>query len=153
LTLFTVVGLSVGHWMICLPLCYIPGIGGGGFGEEIAKIQAGITPPAVLGILAFSAEDFRMDFGRSEIAQLMFFSLFGVFVWAVGGLGFFFGVVNQRFRTLTGRQDFRTPEQIRRRMPTPERYHPEPPPTLLPKNVILLEEIWEKPPPKPRELE
>ncbi|HMF16101.1 MAG TPA: ABC transporter permease subunit [Gemmataceae bacterium] len=156
LTLFTVVGLSIGHWLICLPLCYIPAMGGGRMGEDIAKFQAGITPPAVLGILAFSAEDFRMDFGRSEIAQMLFYSLFGVFLWAVAGLGFFFGVVNPRFRTLTGRQDFRTPEQVHRRSrsrPPPERYHAEPRETVLPKNVILLEEIWEKPPPKPRELE
>jgi ABC-type transport system involved in multi-copper enzyme maturation permease subunit len=155
-TLFTTVSLSIGHWLICLPLCYIPAMGGGRFGEDIAKFQAGITPPAVLGILAFSNEDFRMDFGRSEIAQMLFFSMFGVFLWAVAGLGFFFGVVNPRFRTLTGRQDFRTPEQVHRRArsrPPPEPYRPEPSPTVLPKNVILLEEIWEKPPPKPRELE
>ena len=154
LTLLTTVGLTIGHWLICIPLCYIPAAMGGRMGEDIAKIQAGVTPPAVMGLLAFSAEDFRMDFGRSEMAQLLFFCLFGVFLWAVAGLGFFFGVVNPRFRTLTGRQDFRTPEQAyRRRRPPPERYHPEPTPTVLPKNVILLEEIWEKPPPKPREID
>jgi ABC-type transport system involved in multi-copper enzyme maturation permease subunit len=154
LTLFTTVGLSIGHWLICMPLCYIPAMGGGRFGEDFIKIHAGMTPPAVLGLLAFSGEDFRHDFGRSEFAQIIFFCMFGIFVWSVAGLGFFFGMVNPRFRTITGRQDFRTPEQVHRRTrPPPERYYPEPGPTVLPKNVILLEEIWEKPPPKPREMD
>jgi ABC-type transport system involved in multi-copper enzyme maturation permease subunit len=150
LTLLTTVGLSIGHWLICIPLCYIPSFGGGRFGDEMLKIHWGVTPPAVLGIMAFSAEDFRHDFGRSEFVQIIFYCLFGVFLWGVAGLVFFFSVVNTRFRTLTGRQAFRTPEQrYRYRERNPERYHPEPTPTVLPKNVILLEEIWEKPPEKP----
>ena len=151
-TLFTAVGLSVGHWIIwllCLPLMFAGGPRSGV--EEVAKFQAGITPPAALFVLAFTGEDFRQDPGRNEMVEMIFFCLFGTVLWALGGLAFWYGALSPRFRTVTGRQDFREPEGRQpRSQRRPHRSLPPRPVEVAPKNVILLEETWDRPRPRKR---
>ena len=54
----TTVLVSVGHWLpwfCCIPLFFMSG---GRSLEFLAKFQAGLTPPAVLAILAFHSQEF-----------------------------------------------------------------------------------------------
>src|SRR5262249_10195409 len=79
-TILTTVGISIGHW---LPwMCCVPMMVYGGRGlEYIAKFQAGLTPPFVLGFMAFSGEEFRDSYAAREFAELIGFCLFGTFAW------------------------------------------------------------------------
>src|SRR5262249_27716648 len=92
-TLLATLGLSVGHWLLWL--CCIPGGGPRGI-EEIAKFQAGLTPPAALAFLAFHGEEFR-DHRNRELLQMVAYSLFGILVWA-GAAAAVWSAVSTRFR-------------------------------------------------------
>jgi len=143
-TIFTTLVLGGGYMFLCMPLLLLSARHGGG--EEIAKFLAGLIPPFVLGFLAFSGEDFRRDMGGNDVAEFIFFCLFGLFIWAVAGLVFWFGVLAPRFRVLTGRQGFRAPDRRGPRSQArsvPGR-RPEAP-LSEPIDAILLEDIWEKP--------
>jgi hypothetical protein len=114
-TMLSTIGLSVGHWLIwlcCGPLFLFAGNAGSGTIPEVfAKFQFGMTPPFVLGMLAFTSEDFSNNFGSEEMIGFIFFSILGIFLWGVAALIFWFGFLSPRFRIFTGREDERFPEK------------------------------------------
>ena len=149
-TLLATVGLSVGHW---LPwFCCIPIGGPGREVEHLAKFQAGLTPPAVLGILPFFRHDHR------EVAELVGFSVCGLFIWTCGTL-FLWATTLTKLRTDTMRlhEDWhqptkRSPNQSRReseRMPDSSSTAIKRPSEIISEGVVLLEESWEESPTQP----
>ena len=84
---------------------------------------------------------------RKSAFLMIGFCLFGLFIWMLGGVVFWFGVLSPRFRSITLRQDFRAPEAgaYRSRPPRPRRAAPQAAPPL-PKNVILVDETWDESP-------
>jgi ABC-type transport system involved in multi-copper enzyme maturation permease subunit len=113
-TLTWVLALSVGHWMVTSMGCFIPlsyaGANGRSF-EWLLKIQAGQTPPFVLGFLAFQGEEFDRGYGTHELIELCLCCLFGLACWAALAIVFWFKA-HSRFCAMTGRGAFRRPEQM-----------------------------------------
>jgi ABC-type transport system involved in multi-copper enzyme maturation permease subunit len=106
-TVLTCVGLGVGHWLIwfcCGPILFFSGSSGDG-AMYLVKFQAGVTPPVVLFFLGFSGEELRTDGAGRDMAELLAFSIFGLFLWTLAGLFFWNGVLVPRFRALTGRAE------------------------------------------------
>lgn len=104
-TVLTCVGLGVGHWLIwfcCGPILFFSGSSGDG-AMYLVKFQAGVTPPVVLFFLGFSGEELRSDGAGRDMAELLAFSIFGLFLWTLAALFFWNGVLVPRFRALTGR--------------------------------------------------
>jgi hypothetical protein len=151
-TLIVTIVLAVGHWlpwMCCGPLLFA---GSGRELEQLLKLQAGFTPPAVLAFFAFQGEEFRN--GRSEVLEFIGYGLFGLFGWGAMtvGLGL---VLSHRFRELTGRGSSRRPDMAtfsggpgddqpsRQRSEPPLRRPSEPPAGL--RGAVQIEDIWEKP--------
>ncbi len=108
-TMLTVIGVSVGHWMIwmcCMPLFIFLDMNRGGMGhpaEYLAKFQLGMTPPFVLGWLAYSQESLAREFNQGDGAQLLGFSFLGLFLWTMAGLMLWFVLIAPKFRQLTRR--------------------------------------------------
>jgi ABC-type transport system involved in multi-copper enzyme maturation permease subunit len=158
-TLLTLMALGVGHWLpwvCCVPI--LMPYGGAGI-EYIVKFQAGLTPPFALGVMPFCGEEFRHSYGAREMAELLFFSLFGLFVWGVGTVVLWSGLT-LRFRAITNRDNLTRPERPGYYRPRPVRLTPaeeepapeatappsrdgQPPPEA--KGARLIEDIWEKP--------
>jgi ABC-type transport system involved in multi-copper enzyme maturation permease subunit len=108
LTVLTCVGVGIGHWLIwlcCGPILFLGGGAGGDGGVYLAKFQAGVTPPFVMGVLAFHGEELRHEFGSREIAEFIAFSLFGLFLWTLASLFLWNGLLVPKFRVLTGRDE------------------------------------------------
>jgi ABC-type transport system involved in multi-copper enzyme maturation permease subunit len=109
LTVMTCAGLGVGHWLVTLlglvPVLLLTG-GGGEGGVYLLKFQAGMTPPAVLFVLAFQGMEFRAEFGDARLmTEFIAFSMFGLFLTALATLFFWNGVLVPKFRVLTGRDE------------------------------------------------
>jgi len=134
-TMLSTIGLSVGHWLIwlcCGPLfLFVGNAGSQTIPEVFAKFQFGMTPPFALAMLAFMGEDFSNNFGSDEMVGFIFFSIFGIFLWGVAALIFWFGFLSPRFRIFTGREEERFPEKDhdpRLHEKRPRRVRPVPPP-------------------------
>ena len=115
-TMLTTIGLAVGHWLIwlcCGPLFLFLDVRGGpgNVGEYLLKFQAGMTPPFALGICAFTREDFVNEWNSREMAEMMGFSILGMFIWGVAALILWVGFLSPRFRVFTGREEVRFPER------------------------------------------
>jgi ABC-type transport system involved in multi-copper enzyme maturation permease subunit len=108
-TMLTTIGVSLGHWMIwmcCGPMMVFLELGrhgGGNAAEYLAKFQWGITPPLVLGLFAYSHNDFASGFGRRDFGELVGFSLLGLFLYTMAALMLWFVLIGPRFRHLTRR--------------------------------------------------
>ncbi len=102
---FTALGMGVGHW--ALWLCCLP-LGGHGPPEALMEFQAGLTPPFVLAVLPFGLEDYSFGGGTHE-QEVIVYCLVGTVCWAVVGV-IVWAAVNDRFRTLTNREDVLLPE-------------------------------------------
>ncbi len=106
-TMLTTIGLSVGHWMIwmcCGPMLVLVEFQRStSIPEYLAKFQAGMTPPFVLGFLAYSHEDLARNFNRREFAELFGFCLLGLFLWTMASLMLWFVLIGPKFRSLTRR--------------------------------------------------
>jgi ABC-type transport system involved in multi-copper enzyme maturation permease subunit len=101
-TLFTVLGLAFGHWLVWL-CCAFNGPVHDGPGELLIRLQSGFTPPAALAaLLPFrAADDLRHRWGP-ESAEGVFFSLVGAVLW--GCIAWSVGLAaNQRFAADSGR--------------------------------------------------
>ncbi|MCI0376091.1 MAG: ABC transporter permease subunit [Gemmataceae bacterium] len=115
-TVYTVLGtvvISVGHWLLslfCFTLIMVAGPGQHRAMEYIAKFQAGITPPAVIGILSFSGHEFGHDMGSREMNEMIGFCILGLFIWIVACMVFWSALLAPRFRQLTGRDEYRYPD-------------------------------------------
>src|SRR5262249_51183898 len=92
-TLTWVLAISVGHWMLTSMGCYMPlayaGAGGRNF-EWLLKLQAGQTPPFVLGFLQFHGEEFQRDYGSNDVIELCLCCVFGLACWTVLAVIFWF---------------------------------------------------------------
>jgi len=142
-TLIATALVAVGHWlpwMCCGPFLFMSG----GRGPEILlKLQMAMTPPAVLGLLAFHRDEFPRGF--EEWAG---YAVIGLFLWVVMTLAL--GVaLSSRFCRVAVRGPRRHPErfeQVLRAIPVAAPVAPAPPslPASL-QGAILVAETWEKP--------
>jgi hypothetical protein len=106
-TLLTALGAGVGHWILTM-CCFISAAGRGA--ETLAKLQAGFTPPFVLGLFAFWEEDLSHRWGRRELAELAGYCVFGLIFTGLVAWGLWH-LTSARFRYITGRQAFRSPDR------------------------------------------
>ena len=115
-TVAAVLGLSVGHWLLWLCCLSLPdGHGSGRNSQDIVKLQAGITPPIVLGVvLPFSASRLDEIDRRNATKEMAGFTIFGTIAWIVLG-GVWWALLNDRFQIDVNRSDF-DPEK---RVPKP----------------------------------
>ena len=108
-TVLTSIGLSAGHWLIwmcCGPMMFLLNFNnhaGGNAPEYILKFQAGITPPFVLAWFAYSQEQLAQGMDRREFAELVGFSLLGLFLYTMASLMIWFVMIGPKFRQLTRR--------------------------------------------------
>ncbi len=143
-TLLAVLGVSVGHWLVTILCVYMPvavlsnhSRGMNDMLEWLAHLQAGQTPPWVLGLLAFRLKEFEGGRGWEVewMTKQLLCCLLGVISWAVAG-GAFYLMAELRFRALTNREAVRRPDRggFARRPPRPPRRRPvvEEPLTVLP---------------------
>jgi ABC-type transport system involved in multi-copper enzyme maturation permease subunit len=124
LTLLTAVFIAVGHW---LPwMCCVSAVPM--FGREleaIIKVQVGFTPAAVLSLLAF-----RLDELQHGTTEFSFGIIIGVFLWIIMTVTLY-AVLNNRFRLMSGRNRYRSPEfntRLSRVRPLPVRPIDDEPP-------------------------
>ncbi|HBI45901.1 MAG TPA: hypothetical protein DDY78_24055 [Planctomycetales bacterium] len=103
-TILTVVGLSVGHWLLWLPCGFV----GWFLGPDwriafwIAMIEGGLTPPAVFGLyLPFG---YDTPFNQDIPGQLLGCAFAGLVAWAIFA-GLVWQATNQRFKRAGGRVD------------------------------------------------
>jgi ABC-type transport system involved in multi-copper enzyme maturation permease subunit len=110
-TVLTTLMLGGGHWLVMGLCCYIPAAtlmrGGnpGSFLEYLMKFQAGMTPPFVMGLSAYSWDDLGRNFNRREFGEVIAFCLVGLFLWAMGSLILWYGVLVPKFRLITRREE------------------------------------------------
>jgi hypothetical protein len=111
-TVMTTLMLGGGHWLVMGLCCYFPAsfmMRGGGhpgdFFEYLMKFQIGMTPPAVLGISAYSWEDLGRNFSRREFGEVIAFCMVGLFLWGMGSLILWYGVLVPKFRLITRREE------------------------------------------------
>jgi hypothetical protein len=103
--------LGGGHWIAMGLLCYLPLAlvshgGPGNFFEYALKFQAGMTPPIVLGIYAYSWEDLVHNFTRdNELRAVMLLGLFGLVLWIAGCVVLWYGMLLPRFKQITRREE------------------------------------------------
>ena len=112
LTVITSLFVGGGHWLVMSLCFYIPvsmvmrNGGQGDFLTYMAQFEAGMTPPAVLFICAYSWEDLAVNFNRHDkLGELVVFSLIGLFLWALACVILWYGVLVPKFRQLTRREE------------------------------------------------
>jgi ABC-type transport system involved in multi-copper enzyme maturation permease subunit len=139
-TFLTLFGLTAGPWLPWM-LCGLMMRPGGGV-ELLLKLQAGLTPPIALGVLAFCERDISALYGSREFTELASFSVLGLFVWG-GATVVLWGALNARFRHLT-RHGQDAPESIPQApLVQPVRSRRKP------MGTVLLEESWKEEPEEP----
>ncbi len=109
-TVLTTLLVGGGHWIIMGLFCYLPlaiSRAGDRDVEYLIKFQAGMTPPFVLGFVAFSWDNLERDFGRhhSEMGSVFVFCLLGLFLWVGGCFFFWHGLVVPRFQQISRREE------------------------------------------------
>ncbi len=109
-TLLTALFIGGGHWIVLGMCCFMPlgclgGLGGLGGGDtgimDAVLFFAGQTPPATLGLLAFSGNDFR-HIHRYE-GEWIFFAFVGLVTWG-GAAAYLSWLTCERFTILTCRR-------------------------------------------------
>jgi ABC-type transport system involved in multi-copper enzyme maturation permease subunit len=141
-TLLCTIGFAFGHWLpwlCCMPIM-IRGPGPGSGVEYLAKFQAGATPPFAIGVLTFYAQDFHHR-GPDSIAEMIGFSVCGLFLWLCGGV-FLWTAVLQRFRKVTQRGTEALLNQYDQPYHYPPRLRPRLEHEVLP-SVIFFDEAGE----------
>jgi ABC-type transport system involved in multi-copper enzyme maturation permease subunit len=165
-TLLATVAGGLGHWLPWTCCLVLPMVARDL--TLVAKVQGGLTPPVVLFSLAFYGGELSTPHEAREWYEMMGFSAFGVFAWAVATVLLWSGLT-LRMRALTLREEFMRPERgwVARRpqqvildpLPPPKpipiaspprqplsppAQPPEPPPTRM-TGAKLVDESWEKP--------
>jgi hypothetical protein len=78
----------------------------GDFLEYVAKFQLGMTPPFVVGFCSYSWENLARDFRSRDFgAEMIVFCLIGLFLWAMGSLILWYGILLPKFRDITRREE------------------------------------------------
>ena len=104
-TILSVVGLSVGHWLIWLPCGFLlwPLGGRGEPGYWIAMVESGLTPPAVFFLhLSFGYDNIPLD--DNYPGRLLACAFGGLVAWTVFA-GNLWQATNRRFKRVGGRMD------------------------------------------------
>jgi hypothetical protein len=108
-TVFSLIGLWGGHWLLwmcCGPLLVLggPGPGGGDALVTLLEFQAGsLTPPAALAVLAFHGREFEpFGNGHNPVAALTVCAVLGFFLWGVFATWIWNGTV-ARFNEMCAR--------------------------------------------------
>jgi ABC-type transport system involved in multi-copper enzyme maturation permease subunit len=110
-TVLTTLLLGGGHWIVMAFLCYLPAAlvtrgGTGHFFEYAIKFQAGMTPPIVLGLYAYSWQDLSSDLRHvDDWKHVAMFALFGLVLWAAGCLVMWYGMLLPKFKQITRREE------------------------------------------------
>jgi ABC-type Na+ efflux pump permease subunit len=119
--------LCGGHWLLTGMFCYMPlaALGVRRDLDWLLYVQAGQTPPFVLGLFAFRGDEFTRSYQAEEMAKLTAASVVGVVVWAAS-VAVLWRLVLYRFRQATGRGGFLRPERIVRLRPRPASPAPHP---------------------------
>ena len=111
LTVITALLLGGGHWIFASMCFYIPvsflmrGNGPHDFMEYIMQFEAGLTPPWVLGLSAYSWRNLEFDFRHDKMGEMLVFCLIGLFLWALACVILWYGVLVPKFRLLTRREE------------------------------------------------
>jgi len=109
-TVLTTLFVGGGHWLVTGMCCFSvfalmrldhPG----DFPEYMAKFEAGLTPPFVIGFCAYSWQDLQHNFNRREFGELFVFSLIGLFLWAMACPVLWFGVLVPKFKEIMRREE------------------------------------------------
>ena len=110
-TVITTLFLGGGHWVVLGLCCYTPlsflmirGNSGDSL-RYLAMFHAGMTPPFVLGLSAYSWQDLAQNFNHREMTELLVFSMIGLFLWAMGCVILWFGVLVPKFRQIARREE------------------------------------------------
>jgi ABC-type transport system involved in multi-copper enzyme maturation permease subunit len=110
-----------GHWLVTLTCCIIPvsivSRGPGSDMDWVFYMQAGQSPPFVMGLFAFQGDEFGRGYGGREMTRLTAASVFGVVSWAALVPLLWLGI-KRRFERTTGREAELLPE---RESPHPRR--------------------------------
>jgi ABC-type transport system involved in multi-copper enzyme maturation permease subunit len=114
LTILSTIILSLGHWLPWMCCLALPTGPMGRMPEHAAKAQAGLlTPPFVMGWLAFSSQDLDVNRGRgmrdSEWWEVTGLSLAGLVLWSAATAGLYV-VASTQFRRVTHRQSYIVPD-------------------------------------------
>jgi ABC-type transport system involved in multi-copper enzyme maturation permease subunit len=111
ITLLVALGAGVGHWFLT-SCCFIGLRTAGRAMETVAKLEAGFTPPFVLGVFAFKGEELLSGdrWARDEFWQLAGYSVLGLFCTLVAA-GALWLAAAARFQFVTGRQALRHPDR------------------------------------------
>ena len=109
-TVLTTLFLGGGHWLLwllcCLPIFALTRFDHPGtFGEYLMKFQAGMTPPFVIAICSYSIQDLQQNFRHDDFVQFIIFSLIGLFLWGMGCLIMWYGVLIPKFKQITRREE------------------------------------------------
>jgi hypothetical protein len=59
----------------------------------------------VLGLCSYSWRNLGHDFQHNELAQMFYFSLIGVFLWAMACIFLWHGLLLPKFREITRREE------------------------------------------------
>jgi hypothetical protein len=77
----------------------------GEFPQYLMFFELGMTPPFVLGLCAYCQDDLAINFHHREFTELWIFSLIGLFLWALGCIILWFGILVPKFQQLTRREE------------------------------------------------
>ncbi len=112
LTVLTVLFLGGGHWLLMGLCCLVPALmfmrhgNPGDLLRYFVQFEAGMTPPFVLQHFAYPWRGLTRDFGPESFeVQMFYFSLVGVFLWAMACLFVWYGMLLPRFREMMRREE------------------------------------------------
>jgi ABC-type transport system involved in multi-copper enzyme maturation permease subunit len=112
LAVLTTLFLGGGHWLMMGLCCLIPSMifmrhgNPEDFVRYIAQFELGMTPPFVLQHFSYSWQGLGQRVGPDSVeVQMFYFSLIGVFLWALACVFLWHGVLVPKFRELSRREE------------------------------------------------
>lgn len=112
LAVLTTLFLGGGHWLLMGLCCLIPSMIFMRYGNPedfvryIAQFELGMTPPFVLQYFSYSWQGLGQRVGPDSVdVQMFYFSLVGVFLWALACVFLWHGVLVPKFRELSRREE------------------------------------------------
>jgi ABC-type transport system involved in multi-copper enzyme maturation permease subunit len=109
-TLGTVVAISVGHWLVMMLCVYLPLEAISAHPSDfqwLMKLEAGLTPPFVTGVISFWKRDLEPRFLNSgDTLEMVGVSVIGTIFWVVAAVLLYLAATTA-FRVVTGRERYR----------------------------------------------